>query len=136
MWFRQTAQREALSADAIGECAGLAGFRAIIRRDGHAEAGQPHGPEIGVVLLRQGETAQNAAAMRLGLLLRERVVGMKTTHFRLPVARERFDQTICVLAVHLCLPVCLRSSNDRSSASRVSVFRVTGLGWAGTPPPH
>ena len=96
----EAAECEALAADAVGERAGFAGFGALVLGNRRAEGGEARGPEVGVMLLGQGEVAQGAAALGLGFLLGERVVGVVAAHLRLPVAGEGFDQTFCVFGIH------------------------------------
>jgi hypothetical protein len=79
------------------------------------------------MLFREREVAQGAAAMRLGLLLGEGVVGVIAAHLRLPVAGEGFDQTICVFGVHCSAVRRLVFRKDRLRRLGVSVLRVTEL---------
>jgi len=96
----QAAKRHAWSADARGQCVGIAASLAFVLRNASAQFTNALGPGRSVTRFGISQIAQNALANGVGVALGKRVIRVEATHLRLPILREGFQKLAIRLAFH------------------------------------
>ena len=90
----KAAQGHADAAGAVGQRIGLAALFAAVDGLASAQLDDASVPELGVLQLGGRQMAQHLGAHRIGVAIRQRLVGVVALHLRLPAVFERLQDFV------------------------------------------